>query len=164
MAQTPTFGNRQNLFYIRADEPDMGNAGDLWFSSAANAWYEYDGANWVAIAGPARLVTPDDPGPNLTTELNGGAYQVQLTEDVTDWTAPIPTGGDASVNQFSCSLEVYAPAAGGPFIVTVPSGWMQLDGVASIILSAGDAPIVVDIKTMADGTIAYTAWQCVVVP
>lgn len=160
MAAIPNFGNRQNVFFIRPTEPDSPREGDLWFdnTNGSEGWFLFDGTEWNPMVNLSTRVGTSAP-PTISTSMNGAVYECAVSADVTTWDAPIPVGGDASLHEYRCRVEFLPPDAGGPFTVAISSGWLQLGGLASISLSAGDEPIVVYLSTLSDGRVCFVAEQ-----
>lgn len=94
----------------------------------------------------------------ITTPLDGNHRTLQLSEDVSaGWTAPLPSGGDASMQVYWCSLDILAPASGGPFALSIPGDWVQAGPLDTIALAAGDDPITVVLRTWGASGRAYSA-------
>lgn len=96
----------------------------------------------------------------IATPLDGNHRTLQLTEDVSaGWTAPLPSGGDASAQVYWCSLDILPPASGGPFALSIPVTWLCLGPLDTIALAAGDDPIAVTLRSWGASGIAYSAMQ-----
>jgi len=90
--------------------------------------------------------------------LDAMVHALQLSEDVSTVTA---NGADSPAETvYAAEVEITAPAAGGPFTLTLPAGWAQFGGAgATLALSAGDPPALLSLRTLADGTVAYSMTQ-----
>jgi hypothetical protein len=96
----------------------------------------------------------------IATPLDGNHRTLQLTEDVSaGWTAPLPSGGDASVQVYWASLDIFPPASGGPFALSIPAEWLSLGPIDTITLAVGDDPIAVTLRSWGASGIAYSAIQ-----
>ena len=96
----------------------------------------------------------------IATPLDGNHRTLQLSEDVwAGWTAPLPSGADAATQVYWASLDILPPASGGPFALSIPSGWLCLSPLDTIALSAGDDPITVVLRSWGATWIAYSAAQ-----
>jgi hypothetical protein len=94
----------------------------------------------------------------ISTPLDGSAYRLTLSEDVASgWSAPLPSGGDASAQTYWASLDILPPASGGPFALSIPAEWQQAGPLDTIALAAGDVPISITLRTWGAADIAYSA-------
>jgi len=94
----------------------------------------------------------------IATPLDSNHYTLQLTEDVSaGWSAPMPSGADASTQVYWASLDILPPESGGPFALSIPGDWVQTGPLDTIALEAGDDPITVVLRTWGASKIAYCA-------
>ncbi|NCC27866.1 MAG: hypothetical protein EOM22_06890 [Gammaproteobacteria bacterium] len=94
----------------------------------------------------------------IATPLDGSAYRLTLSADVASgWSAPLPSGADASAQVYWASLDILPPASGGPFALSIPETWLCLGPLDTIALEAGDDPIAVTLRTWGASGIAYVA-------
>jgi hypothetical protein len=94
----------------------------------------------------------------ISTPLDGSAYRLTLSADVAaGWSAPLPSGGDASAQVYWASLDILPPTSGGPFALSIPAGWLQAGPLDTIALAAGDDPVSVTLRTWGAADIAYSA-------
>ena len=109
---------------------------------------------------PPSITTATITAGNLATPLDGNHRTLQLSEDVSaGWAAPLPSGGDASMRVYWCSLDILPPASGGPFALSIPAAWLCFGQLDTIALSAGDDPITVVLRSWGATWIAYSAAQ-----
>jgi hypothetical protein len=108
---------------------------------------------------PAPRATATITSGALATPLDGKAYSVQLSSDVSAWTAALPSGGDASTHLHSALVDFLPPDSGGPFTAAIPVSWANLGPLTSIALSSTSEPIRASLSTMADGTVVLSAAQ-----
>ena len=94
----------------------------------------------------------------ISIALDARVYGLQLTEDVSSVAF---TGADSPADTvYGAEIEVTAPDAGGPFTLSMPTGAVQFGGVGtSLEISAGDPPALVSLRTLADGSVAYSINQ-----
>jgi hypothetical protein len=135
------------------------NGGQLLRAKAAIAAGAFDATQWGEVGGLFPPRATKTAAATTDFALDGTAYTCPLEADITTWTASLPTGGDASKFAYDCRIDFTPPAAGGPFAVSIPTGWKQLGPLDAISLSAGDKDIAVVLTTFADGSIGYTAQQ-----
>lgn len=96
----------------------------------------------------------------IETPLDGNHRTLQLSEDVSaGWAAPLPSGGDASMQVYWCSLDILPPSSGGPYALSIPAAWLCFGQLDTIALSAGDDPITVVLRSWGATWIAYSATQ-----
>ena len=109
---------------------------------------------------PPSITTATITAGNLATPLDGNHRTLQLSEDVSaGWAAPLPSGGDASMRVYWCSLDILPPASGGPFALSIPASWLSLGPLDTITLAVGDDPIAVTLRSWGASGIAYSAIQ-----
>ena len=109
---------------------------------------------------PPSITTATITAGAIATPLDGNHRTLQLSEDVwAGWTAPLPSGADAATQVYWASLDILPPASGGPFALSIPSGWLCLSPLDTIALSAGDDPITVVLRSWGATWIAYSATQ-----
>lgn len=96
----------------------------------------------------------------IATELNGSNYTLVLSEDVdSGWTAAIPSGGTAATKTYYATLRISPPVSGGPFVLSIPSGWKRFGGISTISLSSTDEAILVYLRSNGASDVDFTAVQ-----
>jgi hypothetical protein len=96
----------------------------------------------------------------ISTPLDSAHRVLVLSEDVAGgWTAPLPSGGDASAQVYWSSLDLLPPEAGGPFALSIPAAWLALGPLDTLALEAGDDPITVTLRSWGSDGVAYSAVQ-----
>jgi hypothetical protein len=166
------------------DDGADGPAVELQVNSTHVQWRVVGAATWIDLVALSTITGPQgEPGVDgvdgqdasetpivgvsssggaLATELNGSLYVIVPTENVTTWTAPIPSGGNAATTSYSATLKIKPPVSGGPFTFT-PGAWYRLGGLETISIAVDDAPIVVELRLLETGFIGLTAVQSVAI-
>ena len=178
-ADWPEFKGR-TILNGEVDPTDEGEDGDFYLNTAtqtmfgpkaAGAWPAgvllkgADGTNGTngvdgAPGDAPPITTATITAGNLATPLDGNHRTLQLSEDVSaGWAAPLPSGGDASMRVYWCSLDILPPASGGPFALSIPASWLSLGPLDTITLAVGDDPIAVTLRSWGASGIAYSAIQ-----
>jgi hypothetical protein len=118
------------------------------------------GAAAAGGGGETRVSTLAIVSGAIATPLDGSAYRLTLSADVAaGWSAPLPSGGDASALVYWASLDILPPTSGGPFALSIPSTWLCLGPLDTIALEAGDDPVTVTLRSWGASGIAYSAIQ-----
>lgn len=176
-ADWPEFKGR-TILNGEVDPTDEGEDGDFYLNTAtqtmfgpkaAGAWPAgvllkgADGTNGTngvdgAPGDAPPITTATITAGNLATPLDGNHRTLQLSEDVSaGWAAPLPSGGDASMRVYWCSLDILPPSSGGPYALSIPAAWLCFGPLDTIALQAGDDPIAVVLRTWGASGIAYSA-------
>ena len=96
----------------------------------------------------------------LATPRDGKRYVCQLSADVTDWTAALPSGGDAETATYWCVVD-FTPPASGTFTAAIPAAWLNLGPLTSIVLSSTSKRIRVHLSSTSDELVTISAAQVI---
>jgi hypothetical protein len=121
------------------------------------------GANKKADAGLLRypaVSTATIAAGALATPRDGSHYVCQLSADVTDWTAALPSGGDASTATYWCVVD-FTPPASGTYTAAIPAAWLNLGPLTSIVLSSTSKRIRVHLSSTSDELVTISAAQVI---
>jgi hypothetical protein len=96
----------------------------------------------------------------LATPRDGKRYVCQLSADVTDWTAALPSGGDAETSTYWCVVD-FTPPASGTYTAAIPAAWLNLGPLTSIVLSSTSKRIRVHLSSTSDELVTISAAQVI---